>query len=56
MASGVYGSSTGLKALGYAHADVARDNVASRKVMEKVGGGKGWRWTVTWSVVEVVEE
>ncbi|KAF3388176.1 hypothetical protein DPV78_012199 [Talaromyces pinophilus] len=53
MGSGVYGSDS--KELGFAHADVARDNVASRKVMEKVGGGKGWRWSVTWSVVEVVE-
>lgn len=54
MGSGVYGSNS--KELGYAHADVARDNVASRKVMEKVGGGKGWRWSVTWSVVEVIDE
>jgi GNAT superfamily N-acetyltransferase len=54
MRSGVYGSDS--KELGYAHADVARNNVASRRVMEKVGGGKGWRWSVTWSVVEVVEE
>jgi hypothetical protein len=53
MGSGVYGSDS--KELGFTHADVARDNVASRKVMEKVGGGKGWRWSVTWSVVEVVE-
>lgn len=54
MGSGVYGSDS--KEVGYAHADVARDNLASRKVMEKVGGGKGWRWSVTWSVVEVVDE
>ncbi|KUL88281.1 hypothetical protein ZTR_05046 [Talaromyces verruculosus] len=53
MGSGIYGSDS--KELGFAHADVARDNVASRKVMEKVGGGKGWRWSVTWSVVGVVE-
>ncbi|EEA19141.1 hypothetical protein TMatcc_010312 [Talaromyces marneffei ATCC 18224] len=54
MGGGVYGSSS-KKELGYAHADVARDNVASRRVMEKVGRGKGWRWSVTWSVVEVVD-
>lgn len=53
MASGVYGS-VASKELGYAHADVAKNNVASRKVMEKVGCGKGWRWSVTWTVVEVV--
>ncbi|RAO73321.1 uncharacterized protein BHQ10_009333 [Talaromyces amestolkiae] len=54
MGSGAYGSNS--KELGYTHADVARNNVASRKVMEKVGGGKGWRWSVTWTVVEVVDE
>lgn len=54
IGSGVYGSNS--MELGYTHADVARDNIASRKVMEKVGGGKGWRWSVTWTVVEVVEK
>ncbi|EED12238.1 GNAT family acetyltransferase, putative [Talaromyces stipitatus ATCC 10500] len=54
MASGVYGSDS--KRLGYAHADVARNNVASRRVMEKVGGGIGWRWSVTWAVVEIVDK
>lgn len=54
MGSGVYGGAA--KELGFAHADVAKDNMASRKVMEKVGGGKGWRWSVTWSVVEVVDD
>lgn len=41
------------RALGYAHADVARENAASRRVMEKVVGGKSWAWSVTWAVVEV---
>ncbi|KAH8694152.1 acetyltransferase, GNAT family [Talaromyces proteolyticus] len=36
------------------HADVARTNQASRRVMEKVGG-RGWMWTVTWTVIEVVD-
>lgn len=50
MASGKYGAPG---PLAYAHADVALGNKASRRVMEKVGG-KEWRWSVTWAVVEVV--
>ncbi|PWY68542.1 hypothetical protein BO94DRAFT_527696 [Aspergillus sclerotioniger CBS 115572] len=36
---------------GWVHANVAMENRASRRVMEKLGGEVGW--TVTWTVLEV---
>lgn len=36
---------------GWVFADVLADNVASRRVMEKMGGEA--KWTVAWAVVEV---
>ncbi|CRG88366.1 hypothetical protein PISL3812_05396 [Talaromyces islandicus] len=50
MASGKYGAAG---PLAYTHADVALGNKASRRVMEKIGG-REWRWSVTWTVVEIV--
>ena len=38
----------------WAHADVAMTNIASRRVMEKVGGEIAW--TDTWTVVELIDE
>lgn len=35
----------------WGHVEVATGNLASRRVMEKIGGRIGW--TVTWSVVEI---
>lgn len=55
MKAGPYGSESDGANRMYAFANVAKDNFASRKVMEKVGG-KGWRWTVTWTVLEVLDE
>jgi GNAT superfamily N-acetyltransferase len=49
MDSGKYGTAG---PLAYTHTDVALENTASRRVMEKVGG-QG-RWSITWTVVEVV--
>lgn len=46
-------SSGGREDGGWGHVEVAMDNVASRRVMEKVGGETGW--TVTWTVVELVD-
>ncbi|OKL58207.1 hypothetical protein UA08_06773 [Talaromyces atroroseus] len=53
MATGFYGSPEAAD-LSYAHADVAESNAASRRVMEKLGG-RGWRWSITWAVVEVLD-
>jgi hypothetical protein len=38
----------------WAHADVATTNVASRRVMEKIGGQRAW--TVTWTVLELCDD
>lgn len=37
----------------WAHADVATTNIASRRVMEKIGGKIAW--TDTWTVIEVCD-
>jgi ribosomal protein S18 acetylase RimI-like enzyme len=37
----------------WVHADVATENMASRKVMEKLGGQSAW--TITWTVVELLD-
>lgn len=50
MASGKYGAPG---PLAYTHADVALENSASRRVMEKVGG-REWRWSITWAVIEII--
>ena len=47
--SGVYSS---VVRDGYWHADVEKGNIASKRVMEKIGGRM--EWTVAWVVVEVV--
>jgi FR47-like protein len=52
MATGFYGSLAAN--LSYTHADVAKNNAASRRVMEKLGG-RGWRWSISWTVVEVLQ-
>lgn len=39
---------------GWVFADVMVDNVASRRVMEKMGGEV--EWTLAWAVVEVCQE
>ena len=38
---------------GWGHVEVATENTASRRVMEKAGGKTGW--TVSWTVVELVD-
>lgn len=52
MGTGFYGSEA--ENLSYTHADVAKNNIASRRVMEKLGE-RGWRWTIAWTVIEVLD-